>query len=109
MHALTRLKELSNVVIVEGVDAESTLPNTLALIAKEKGSDFYLQKLDIEGILVSGGSACRSGVTKASHVMTALGYDEKNAGGLMRVSFGAMTQKEDIDRFFDVMKSVEGS
>jgi len=58
-----------------------------------------LIEFDMKAISVSAGSACSSGTLKTSHVLTAMGYDGKEATEVIRVSFGPDTQKEDIDRF----------
>lgn len=104
---LKGLQEIPEVEVLRGTELESTLSNTVALIAKGRGADFFLQKLDIEGVLVSGGSACRSGVSKASHVMHALGYEESLAKGLMRVSFGSMSTEDEIDTFLKALKEAK--
>ncbi len=66
-------------------------------------SDMLLFKLDIEGISVSGGSACSSGSDIGSHVLKAIGSDHNRAA--VRFSFGRQNTKEDID--FVVAKLVE--
>ncbi|HMS19617.1 aminotransferase class V-fold PLP-dependent enzyme [uncultured Sphingorhabdus sp.] len=58
-----------------------------------------LISFDLAGIAVSAGSACSSGTLKASHVLTAMGWDAKAAGEVVRVSFGPQTCESDIDRF----------
>jgi cysteine desulfurase len=58
-----------------------------------------LISFDLAGISVSAGSACSSGTLKSSHVLTAMGWDEKAAGEVVRVSFGPQTNEADIDRF----------
>jgi cysteine desulfurase len=58
-----------------------------------------LISFDLAGIAVSAGSACSSGTLKASHVLTAMGWDAKAAGEVVRVSFGPQTSATDIDRF----------
>jgi cysteine desulfurase len=58
-----------------------------------------LISFDLAGIAVSAGSACSSGTLKASHVLTAMGWDAKAAGEVVRVSFGRQTCDADIDRF----------
>jgi cysteine desulfurase len=58
-----------------------------------------LISFDLAGISVSAGSACSSGTLKASHVLTAMGWDAKAAGEVVRVSFGPQTSEADIDRF----------
>ena len=103
---LEEVKNLPSIEIVEGADSSATLPNTVAVLALEKGSDFVMQKLDIEGFLVSGGSACRSGVTKPSHVMQALGYDEEISKGLIRISFGALTTQEELLDLVGILKEI---
>lgn len=107
LRLLRGLESVENIEVVKGTELDSTLGNTVALVATGKGSDFYLQKLDIEGVLVSGGSACRSGVSKPSHVMCALGYEEALGKGLMRVSFGAMSTEAEIDTFLSVLKDAQ--
>ena len=54
-------------------------------------------KLDEQGICASTGSACNSGSTKPSHVLTAIGLSEKKAKGALRITFGEENTKEDVD------------
>ena len=54
-----------------------------------------LEALDLEGVAVSGGSACRSGAAKRSHVMAAL-YGENDGHATVRFSFGRGTTEEHI-------------
>lgn len=58
-----------------------------------------LIQFDMAGISVSAGSACSSGTLRASHVLTAMGWDAKPAGEVVRVSFGPSTGEADIERF----------
>lgn len=61
---------------------------------------------DLAGISISAGSACSSGTLKASHVLTAMGWDAKSAGEVIRVSFGPQTSEADIDRFMAAWKAI---
>lgn len=54
---------------------------------------------DMGMISVSAGSACSSGTLKTSHVLGAMGWDQKAASEVVRVSFGPTTSEEDIQRF----------
>jgi cysteine desulfurase len=54
---------------------------------------------DMAGISVSAGSACSSGTLKTSHVLGAMGWDDRAAAETVRVSFGPTTCSADIDRF----------
>lgn len=65
-----------------------------------------LISFDLAGIAVSAGSACSSGTLKASHVLTAMGWDAKAAGEVVRVSFGPQTCDADIDRFVAAWKAI---
>jgi cysteine desulfurase len=58
-----------------------------------------LIEFDMAGIAISAGSACSSGSLKPSHVLSAMDWDEKAAGEVVRVSFGPATTEADVDRF----------
>lgn len=60
------------------------------------GGDLLL-KLDEKGICVSTGSACSSGSTEPSHVLTAIGLEPEYLRGSLRVTFGNENSKEDVD------------
>jgi cysteine desulfurase len=60
-----------------------------------------LIQFDLAGIAVSAGSACSSGTLKVSHVLAAMGWDEKEAGEVIRVSFGPETSRADVYRFLE--------
>jgi len=65
-----------------------------------------LIQFDLAGISVSAGSACSSGTLKISHVLSAMGWDEKAAGEVVRVSFGPETSRSQIYRFIETWKSI---
>ena len=61
--------------------------------------DSLLFLLDAAGISVSTGSACQAGVARASHVLLAMGLDEADARGALRISIGHSTTDADVDAF----------
>ncbi len=63
--------------------------------------------LDREGICASAGSACTTGVRSPSHVLTAMGIGEKEAGESLRFTLGEENTKEEIRRVVDVLVSLE--
>lgn len=67
-----------------------------------------LIRFDMAGIAVSAGSACSSGTLKASHVLTAMGWDEVAAGEVVRVSFGPTTSGADLERFLTIWRDIRG-
>jgi cysteine desulfurase len=73
-------------------------PHVLSMgIAGIKDGAALLMALDLEGIAVSGGSACLSGAAKRSHVMATL-YGDGDDHATIRFSFGKSTTAEDIQR-----------
>ncbi len=65
-----------------------------------------LINFDMAGIAVSAGSACSSGTLKTSHVLGAMGWDERSASEVVRVSFSADTSEKDVARFLDVWRNI---
>ena len=63
--------------------------------------------LDMEGLGVSGGSACSSGSTKPSHVLRAL-YGAEDDAVSVRFSYGLGTTEEDVDRAVAIAEAVVG-
>jgi len=64
--------------------------------------------LDSDGISASSGSACTTGQSEPSHVLTAIGLPEDVAHGAIRFTMGRDTTREDIDFTIDRMKEVIG-
>ncbi len=58
-------------------------------------NDMLLFNLDIDGISVSGGSACSSGSNIGSHVLTAIGADPEH--GAIRFSFNRHNTTDEVD------------
>ena len=61
-----------------------------------------LMALDLGGIAVSSGSACSSGKVSASHVLSAMGLSDAEAGSAIRISLGWNNDEKDIDHFMTV-------
>lgn len=65
-----------------------------------------LIQFDLAGIAVSAGSACSSGSLKPSHVLTAMGWGQAEAGQVVRVSFGPDTTRADVYRFLEAWRRI---
>lgn len=65
-----------------------------------------LIRFDGAGIAVSAGSACSSGTLKPSPVLSAMGWDAKAAGEVVRASFGWTTTEEDVEAFIDQWRRI---
>jgi cysteine desulfurase len=90
--------ELVPDAIVVG-DQEHSLPNIVNFVFPGCAGDSVLFLLDAQGVAISNGSACSAGVTSASHVLTAMGFETKLASGCVRVSMGYTSTRADIDGF----------
>ena len=53
--------------------------------------------LDLKGLSVSGGSACQSGATEPSHVLTAMGLPPVRARASIRFSLSRLTTEAEVD------------
>ena len=88
-------KRISNIKINGAINAR--LPgNSNISFEGVNGSDL-LYELDNVGICASSGSACNSEEATPSHVLSAIGLDEKEAKGALRVTFGEFNTKEEVD------------
>ena len=67
-------------------------------------AEMLLFNLDILGVACSGGSACASGGSKGSHVLTEIVPESKRPG--IRFSFSKYNTKEDIDFTIDKLKEL---
>jgi cysteine desulfurase len=83
---------------VWGTETER-LPGTLCLSAPGFSGATQLMTMDLAGIAVSAGSACSSGKSKPSHVLTAMGASEEEATTSVRVSLGWNSTDADADAF----------
>jgi len=90
-----RLVEELDDVVLNGHPTER-LPGNLNVSLLGVEGDSLLQALDLEGIAVSTGSACSSGSTKPSHVLTAIGLSNEEAHSSLRLTLGRGNSMQDI-------------
>jgi cysteine desulfurase len=85
------------------------LPGLLSIVARDTDGTACAMSLDLEGIACSVGSACTTGSTEVSHVLTAMGYPEEEARGALRLSLGRTTTDAEIATACDVVPRVLAS
>jgi len=85
------------------------LPNTFAFAIPGLKAETALIAFDLAGVALSSGSACSSGKVKRSHVLDAMGVEPTLAEGVLRVSLGWSTTKEDVIRFAEACERVVGT
>jgi cysteine desulfurase len=96
------LRELAPGVRVHG-DGVPRLPNTVNVAFPGVSGETLVIALDLAGFAVSTGSACASGAVTPSHVIRAMGYDDREARGAVRISMGWSTTGDTIERFLSVV------
>ena len=73
------------------------LPGNINISFLGEDSSDLLLKLDEKGICTSAGSACNTGTSSPSHVLMAIGLNNEEAEGALRITLGKENTKEDID------------
>jgi len=71
--------------------------------------DSLLFLLDQAGVCVSNGSACQAGVSAASHVLLAMGRNEAEASGCLRMTLSDTNSAEDVDAFLAALPTAHES
>ncbi|MFO8183731.1 MAG: aminotransferase class V-fold PLP-dependent enzyme [Candidatus Aegiribacteria sp.] len=82
------------------------LPNTAVILFRGVESEAIMTLLDLEGICVSAGSACSSGESSPSHVLSAMGIDPREAGTAIRFSLSRYTSEREVDYLLEVLPSM---
>ena len=72
----------------------------------ERNVVVFLLSLDLKGVAVSNGSACTSGSMEPSHVLLAMGRDERTAAASIRFSLGRGNSEADIDYALNALGEV---
>ena len=92
---------------------EHRLPGNSNISFKGINGSELLMKLDEKGICASAGSACSSGSSMPSQVLTAIGLTSEYAEGTLRVTFGDENTKEDVEYLVtslaDVIKEIRAN
>lgn len=68
--------------------------------------EMLIMNMDFNGICISSGSACSSGSVENSHVLSAMGVEEKWQEGAVRISLGENNTFEEIDFFIEKLKEI---
>lgn len=105
-HMIKKIKQRLPMLSFNGVclDFENSLYTVLSLsFPKDDYGNLLLFNLDLLGVSCSGGSACSSGNTSQSHVISAI---ETQDGPVVRFSFSRFNTLSDIDIAVDNLSSL---
>ncbi len=75
------------------------LPNTSSIGMCSTSAHAQLIHFDLEGIMLSAGSACSSGAMRTPYVQMAMGYEEKIADSAIRISLSPTNTILEADKF----------
>jgi cysteine desulfurase len=87
-------------------DPERRVPNIANLNFDHVEGEGLQISLDLKGVAVSTGSACASGSTEPSHVLTAIGLPRDSGYGSLRFSFGEYNTREDVDYVVEILPAL---
>lgn len=87
-------------------DRINRLPGNANMSFKNINAEELLFELDEKGICASAGSACSSGSTSPSHVLTAIGLPPEWANGTLRVTIGMNNTKEEVDYLINALVEI---
>ena len=94
------MKELLNInpnIRFNGQSSNIELSScTILSVSLPIKNELLLFNLDLYGIAVSGGSACQSGSSNGSHVLSEITSDDLEGYTSVRFSFSRFTKKEDL-------------
>lgn len=82
------------------------LPNSASFVFGGIEGESILLHLDMMGVAASSGSACTSGSTEPSHVLTALGLPAEICHGSLRLTLGNHNTEEEIDYVLSILPGI---
>lgn len=100
--------------LLEGV-ANRTVPRELTLVQHSHlripgiHNETALIRLDRAGVAASAASACQSGATTVSHVLTAMGLTAREARECLRFSFGWSSTAADAEVAAEALRTLAGA
>ncbi|HHI80502.1 MAG TPA: cysteine desulfurase [Planctomycetes bacterium] len=104
--------------ILEGIPemrrlgSQDRLPNILCLSLPGARGEVLMHHLEEEGICISTGSACSQRAEKrgktGSHVLRAMGLDQRTIQGAIRISLGRLSTEKDLEAIEESLPRIVG-
>lgn len=95
-HFETGLRQLIPETVIFGA-SQPRLCGTSCFAIFGLTAETALIGLDLDGVMMSSGATCSSGKVSVSHVLAAMGVDEKLAACALRASFGWSSTMNDVN------------
>jgi cysteine desulfurase len=87
-------------------EIENRVSSNANICFKFAETALIIMLLDMEGIFVSGGSACSSGAIEPSHVLLAMGLSESDSICSVRFTLSAFNTDEEVDTLLNVLPRI---
>jgi len=100
---INRLKE-EKINFEINTNLENSSPKILNLYFPSKLAQDIFLYLDLNGVCVSPGTACKSRAAEPSYMVSEVFKDKERARRSLRFSFGRETKKEDLDKVVYLLK-----
>ncbi|MBI3579513.1 MAG: cysteine desulfurase [Ignavibacteriales bacterium] len=105
----SKLLQKFDALIVNG-HPEARLPHILSVsfdsTVTSVDGEALIMGMDLRGVAVTSGSACTSGSLQSSHVLLAMGRDERTAKATIRFSLGRLTTEDEITYAAEALEDV---
>src|SRR5688572_7925016 len=88
--------------VIHGANAPQRAPHIVNVSVPGTDSESMLMALDLQGIGCSAGSACQSGTSSPSHVLSAIGAQRDLVNAAIRMSLGSTSDEQSVDRVIEV-------
>lgn len=82
------------------------LPGNINLLIEGVQTESLLLKLDELGICCASGSACTASKSGLSHVIMAIGIEDKPSTGILRISIGKQNTKTELDLLIENLPQI---
>jgi cysteine desulfurase len=99
------IRDLVPNVVIHGAGAPR-VPNTAHVSFVGAEGEHLILSLDMKGIAVSSGAACKAGSSHPSHVLLAMGVPREVAQSAVRFSLGRCSTVEEIERVLEILPEV---
>ena len=96
--------------IIEGIkqNGEYCSPHIISLTIPNIPAQELITLMNIDGVIVSAGSACSSGENVPSRVLKAIGLTDDEARSTIRISFDEYTTEKDVENLIEsLVKNVQ--
>lgn len=102
---IEKLKQIDTRIKING-DIEKRLSGNINVSFPNTDGQQLLLKLDEYGICASAGSACSTGSSVPSHVLTSIGLSKEEISGTLRFTLGKENTKQEIDYVMNLLKNI---